>query len=390
MNKLDEQLKELYKQILSKQRMKTDITNVGIKSIFGYQIKLNIEDGLPLTTLRDIDTKTIIHELLWFLGSYDEKYKKFGNTNIKYLVDNDIIAWSDFAYDKYKEEKLKIYLNNDLKNSKEVKKFKFLSHKDFLKKIKKDDDFALKYGELGSIHSKQWKDWGGTYELVEKTNNYKEMKSDTLLVDKLGWEKIYLKGINQIENSIKLLINEPDSTRNIINSWNVSELEDLIISNNHVSIQFYSEILEMEERINYCEKNSNFEDIKLYMKQNDIEDWSDIRRNPIKQIKILERFNVPERKLSMKFNMSSTNCDILPYNILSYSILLHMISQIVDMVPYELIYDGGDIHIYSNTIKRFEEQLQKESNKLPLLKLNKLVEDIYDFRFEDFEIIKNK
>ena len=85
MNNVDKQLKELYEKILSKDRMKNDRTGTGTKSIFGHQLRFNMADGFPLTTLRQIHVKSLVHELLWFLGSYDDEYKKFGNTNIRYL-----------------------------------------------------------------------------------------------------------------------------------------------------------------------------------------------------------------------------------------------------------------------------------------------------------------
>lgn len=390
MNSLDNQLKELYVKILSKKRMKTDRTCLGTNNIFGYMMRFDMSDGFPITTLiNDIDMKSITHEMLWCLGSYDEKYKKFGNTNIKYLIDNNVLLWSESIYDKYKKEKFRIYQDNDLKNSKEVKQFKFLSYKDFIKKLKNDDDFAIKYGDLGPIHSKQWNDWGGSHELVEKTKSYRETKSDTLLVDKLGWESVYLKGINQIQNILELLVNEPDSKNMVISSYNISDLEDVLYPTEHLMLQFFSEVLEMDERIDYCEKNINIEDISTYMSKNSIDDWSDIRRNPIKQIKILEHFNIPERKLSLHFSMKSVDATILPSNISSYSLLLHMISQIVDMLPHEVICSVGDVFLQSNNFKYVEELLDIKTKELPIIKLNSSIEDIYDFRFEDI-LLKEK
>ena len=94
MNNLDNQLKELYGKILSKKRMKTDRTCLGTNNIFGYMMRFDMSEGFPITTLiNDIDMNSITHEMLWYLGSYDEKYKKFGNTNIKYLIDNNVLLW---------------------------------------------------------------------------------------------------------------------------------------------------------------------------------------------------------------------------------------------------------------------------------------------------------
>jgi len=229
MNNLDAQLKELYKEILSQPRFKTDRTGYGTKSIFGKMMRFNMQDGFPLTTLRKIHIKSLIHELLWFLGSYEDKYKQFGNTNIKYLLDNGVTFWTDWCYKNYKDAKVKKHQLDDLKDSKTVKKLKLLSQKDFEKKIIKDDEFALKWGELGPVYGKQWKDWGGYYEMVEKTKLLKETKGEQIIVDKLGWEKIYLKGINQIDNLINMILENPDSRRLIVNAWNVAEIDDMLL-----------------------------------------------------------------------------------------------------------------------------------------------------------------
>lgn len=388
MNNTDKQLKELYQKILDKKRMKTDRTGVGTKSIFGHQMRFNMEEGFPLTTLRKIHIKSLVHELLWFLESYDDKYKKFGNTNIRYLLENGVTFWTDWCYEYYKEEKFKKYQNNDLKDPSTIKKFRYLSMKDFEKKIVEDDDFALEWGDLGPVYGKQWKNWGGYEELVEKKNEYKETKGETILTDKLGWQKVKIKGINQIDKVIEQLRETPDSRRIIVNAWNVSDLDDMMLPPCHAFFQFYTEVLEMDERIDYCEKNYNIDDIKEYMLKNDVEDWEDIRRNPIKQVKILDHFNVPERKLSLQLYQRSQDVYLgNPFNIASYSLLLHMIAQVVDMVPCDFVMTTGDTHLYSNSFDATEELLKREIRTLPKLKMNKDIEDIYDFRFEDFEIL---
>lgn len=387
MNNLDIQLKELYNKILSKERYKTDRTGYGTKSIFGHQMRFNMADGFPLTTLRKIHTKSLIHELLWFLGSYDDTYKQFGNTNIKYLLDNGVTFWTDWCYKNYKDTKLRKHQQNDLKDSKTVKKFKFLSQKDFEKKIIKDEEFALKWGELGPVYGKQWKDWGGYYEMVEKTKLFKETRGEQVIVDKLGWEKIYMKGINQIDNLIDMIIENPDSRRLIVNAWNVAEIDDMLLPPCHVMYQFYSDIITMEERIEYCEKHYKEEDVKNFMILNKISDWNEIKRDPRKQIKILDHFNVPERKLDLQLYQRSADLYLgVPYNIASYSLLLHMVAQCVNMIPNEFIWTGGDVHIYANAIPATEELLHREIKTLPQLYINPDIQNIYGFRYEDFEI----
>lgn len=385
MNKLDEQLKELYKEILAEPRFKTDRTGVGTKSIFGKQLRFNMSDGFPLTTLRKIHTKSLIHELLWFLESYDEKYNKFGNTNIKYLIDNGVTFWTDWCYKDYKQHKINNYKKNNPNGEKEIK---YLNQKNFEKKIKSNDEFALKFGNLGNIYGKQWTDWGGYYEMVEKKNIIKNTNSDHVVVDKQGWKKVYIKGINQIDKVIDGLIENPDSRRHIVNAWNVSDLDDMLLPPCHILFQFYSKIIEMDERINYCKKHYDKEDIKKYMEKNNINTWEDIMRDPRKQIKILDHFNVPERKLDLQLYQRSQDLYLgNPYNIASYSLLLHMIAQATNMIPNDFIHTMGDIHIYSNAVEATKELLKRKIKPLPKLWINPDIGNINGFRFEDFKIL---
>lgn len=385
MNNLDKQLKKLYLKILDKNKYKTDRTGVGTKSIFGHQMRFDLREGFPLTTLRKIHIKSLIHELLWFLGSYDSKYKKFGNTNIKYLLDHGVTFWTEWAYEEYYRQKRRTYELNNKNNEKE---FKFLNIKDFEKKIKTDDDFALKWGDLGRVYGAQWIDWGGEYEMIEKSNILKETKSEQFLINRLGWEKIYIKGTNQINKLINDLIEEPDSRRLIVNSWNVSEIDDMLLAPCHILFQCYTEILTIEERIEYCKKHYSEKDIREYMKKNDIDCWEDIEMKPIKQIKILDHFNVPERWIDMQMYQRSQDVYLgQPYNIASYSLLLHMIAQCVNMIPREFVWTGGDVHLYSNSIDATKQLLQRDIRPLPKLKINPDIENIYGFRYEDFEII---
>jgi len=164
MNNLDTQYSNLIKLILSSAEYRDDRTGVGTVGIFGHQMRFKMSDGFPLLTLRKIHTRSLIHELLWFLGSYDKKYNKFGNTNIKYLIDNNVRIWTEWAYKEYKKRIIEDWQKNDLKtNKKGIKKLKLLSIKEYENKIKNDDDFALEYGNLGPIYGHQWIDWGGIH-----------------------------------------------------------------------------------------------------------------------------------------------------------------------------------------------------------------------------------
>lgn len=366
MNNLDSQLKELYKKILDKPNFKNDRTGVGTKSIFGHSMRFDLREGFPLTTLRKIHIKSLIHELLWFLGSYDEKYKKFQKTNIRYLLDNGVTFWTDWCYKNYKTEKIIKHKEKDL-----------LSIKEFENKIIIDDDFAIKWGDLGDgSYAKQWTDFGGHKKLITQF---------TSITDN---QEIYIKGINQINKLINDILNDPDSRRLIVNTWNVKEVENTLLPPCHILFQCYTETISMEERIKYFENTFNTENIKSYMIKNDISDLNEIKKDPIKQIKILDHFNVPKRYLDLQLYMRSNDLGLgNQYNIASYSLLLTMLGQIVNMIPREFILTIGDAHIYSNHIDAIEEMLKREIKPLPKLKLNSNIQNIQGFRYEDFQIL---
>jgi len=349
MNKHDVEYKKLCKYILEEGTEKTDRTGTGTKSIFGYQMRFKMSDGFPLLSLRKIHIKSLIHELLWFLGSYDDKYKKFGNTNIKYLIDNGVTFWTEWAYENYKKQSVDNYLDDDLKDEKTTKKLKFLNIKDFEERIKTDDDFSLKYGDLGPVYGKQWLNFGGYSEMVEITKQQLVNRNGIKLINSDGYKEVNFGGVNQIDEIIEQLIENPDSRRMIVSAWNPTEIDNMALPPCHMMFQFYTKELTENEKLIFPGK---------------------------------------ERKLSLQLYQRS--CDVglgLPFNIASYSILLYMISQIVNMVPDEFVWSGGDVHIYKNHFNQINELLERESYKPCNLGINTEIESIYDFRFNDINII---
>jgi thymidylate synthase len=251
-----------------------------------------------------------------------------------------------------------------------------------------DDEFAMKWGELGPVYGKQWTDFGGHKEIVPQIRSFKETASNHQIIDTQGYKEIYIKGINQINKLIDDLIYNPDSRRLIVNAWNVEEIEDMLLPPCHMMFQCYTEILTMEERIEYCEKTYDKDYINAYMNKNNISDWSEIERNPRKQIKILEHFNIPERHIDLQLYIRSNDIFLgNPFNVASYSLLLHMLGQVVNMIPREFILTIGDAHLYANSIEATEELLKREIKPLPKLKMNPDVQNIQGFRYEDFEIV---
>ena len=146
---------DLITTILKWGRTKTDRTGTGTISTFGHQSVFYMKDGFPLLTLKKTYTKGVIHELLWFLNAIPDEYKTFGNTNIKYLVDNNVHIWDEWAYAKYKK-----YTSNEIKFN-HFNPDMVMSQEEFICAIKNDNDYAKKWGNLGKIYGFQWRQWGG-------------------------------------------------------------------------------------------------------------------------------------------------------------------------------------------------------------------------------------
>lgn len=338
MNNVDREFKKLVETILKEGVTKDDRTGTGTKSIFGYQMKFKMEQ-FPLLTLRKIHLDSLIHELLWFLESYDDEYKKYGNTNIKYLLDNKVTFWTEWPYENYKNEIMNKYLTNDLKDESTIKKLKILTQKEFEDKVKKDEDFALKWGDLGPVYGKQWIDWGGYSQKVEIKDEFNHTKSNSKIVNHQGWKDIKIKGINQINNIIQDLQDNPDSRRMIVSAWNVEDIDDMLLAPCHMLFQFYS-------------------------------------------------FVDDDGKRRLSLQLYQRSCDVglgVPFNIASYSILLHMVAKIVGMIPHEFVYTMGDAHIYSNHIEQLKELIKRDSQSVPRLVIND-VKNITDFRRSDISI----
>jgi thymidylate synthase len=273
MNKLDNDYQNLLSEVLSKGVEKEDRTGTGTISLFGKQIRHDMSDGFPILTTKKVAWKTMVTELKWFLR---------GDTNIKYLVDNGCNIWNGDAYKKY----CKFQVPHD----------HFETQEEFIELIKTDDEFAKKWGELGPIYGKQWRD---------------------------------INGIDQLEELIIGLINNPNGRRHIVDSWNSEQLHLMTLPPCHYSFQCY----------------------------------------------------VADGKLSLMWNQRSADLFLgVPFNISSYGLLLHLLCKETRLEPGELIGSFGDIHLYKNHINQAKEQIDKYSFDLPELKVS-----CYDIYRGDFD-----
>lgn len=324
----------LMQDILDNGVVKKDRTGVGTLSVFGRQLRFDLKEGFPLVTTKKVHLKSIIHELLWFLN---------GDTNVKYLQENGVKIWNEWS----------------------------------------DEE-----GNLGPVYGKQWREWRDckvvechdvrrTQQLMQRGYKYiGNMKEDgtTYLV--------YEKAHDQISKVIQQLREDPDSRRIVVSAWNVGDLDDMALNPCHNYFQFYTTEMTLLERLDWYEANEpeKFANAPL-INHEDIDDEERLHET-------LDREGIPRRKLSCVYMMRSNDYLLgAPFNVASYALLTHMIAQQLNMVPDELVYSGVDVHLYSNHLEQAKLQLTREPYPLPKLVIKRKPGSIFDYKYEDFELI---
>lgn len=233
---------------------KSDRTGTGTRSIFGHQMRFNLEEGFPLVTTKKVHLRSIIHELIWFL---------MGESNVRYLHEHKVSIW---------------------------------------------DEWADEHGELGPVYGVQWRSWpkpdGGT--------------------------------IDQIAQLVDRIQKNPDSRRHIVSAWNVAEVDQMALPPCHTMFQFY----------------------------------------------------VADGKLSCQLYQRSADLFLgVPFNIASYALLTMMVAQVCNLRAGDFVHTFGDAHIYSNHFDQVRLQLSREPRPLPQMRLNPNVGSLFDFKYDDFEIV---
>ena len=299
MNNLDKKYQQLLSDIIEFGVEKEDRTGTGTISEFGHQIRHKMSEGFPLLTTKKMHWKSIVTELLWFLR---------GDTNIKFLLDYDCHIWDGDAYKNYQTEWLKENppFSGPYDNV-------CLTKEQFTNKIKADETFAEKWGELGPIYGKQWRNW----ESVDTSQYWQE-----------DWSS---KDTDQIQNLINELKTNPDSRRLMVSAWNVGELDKMVLPPCHYGFQLYTRKTTRDEKIVHPGKY---------------------------------------RAISLMWNQRSVDTFLgLPFNIASYGLLLEIIAKEVNMIPDELIGNLGDVHLYKNHIEQAKEQISRTSFDLPTIQI---------------------
>lgn len=245
---------DLLDHIVTQGTQKGDRTGTGTISTFGYQMRFDLSEGFPMLTTKKLHLRSIIHELLWFIA---------GDTNIKYLKDNGVRIWDEWADEK---------------------------------------------GDLGPVYGYQWRSWPAPNGQT----------------------------VDQLKDLVNQIKTNPNSRRHIITAWNPADIPNMALPPCHCLFQFY----------------------------------------------------VADGKLSCQLYQRSADTFLgVPFNIASYALMTHMMAQVCDLEVGEFIHSFGDVHLYNNHLEQTQEQLSRTPRKLPKLKMNPNVKDIFDFKFEDFEIV---
>lgn len=326
----------LMQDILDNGVVKKDRTGVGTLSVFGRQLRFDLKEGFPLVTTKKVHLKSIIHELLWFLN---------GDTNVKYLQENGVKIWNEWANEE---------------------------------------------GDLGPVYGHQWREWMDTKLVYLSDERSKDVlrKRGYRYVGTIAKDNpeesivIYRKSHDQISKVIQQLREDPDSRRIIVSAWNVGDLDDMALNPCHNYFQFYTTEMTLLERLDWYEANEpeKFANAPL-INHGDIDDEERLHET-------LDREGIPRRKLSCFYMMRSNDYLLgAPFNVASYALLTHMIAQQLNMVPDELVYSGVDVHLYSNHLEQAKLQLTREPYPLPKLVIKRKPDSIFDYKYEDFELI---
>jgi thymidylate synthase len=348
MNQLDLDYQNILKDIL-KNGIEKDTRSGKVLSVFGRQIRHSMKDGFPLLTTKKMYFKGVVTELLWFLN---------GRTDLRWLLERNNTIWVGDAIKNYE------------KHNGEIEWGKFITKEEaFIHQILNDDEFSKKWGSLGKIYGHQWRNWGEWSTMTDV--------------------KIIIKeGIDQIKKVINQLKTNPDDRGIIVSAWDVSNLDKMVLRPCHNFFQFYTRELSEQDKW------------ELYVETCNRLKTPSIKGSTNKETmdRYYQEYNIPNRAISLMFNMRSSDVPLgLPFNIASYGLLLEIIGKMVNMIPDELIGNLGDVHIYKNQIDGVKEQLTREPFELPKLVISNQVNFnegidefldnclITDFQIENYE-----
>ena len=354
MNTTDSEYFRLLNLILSQGRVKHNRTGIDTIGVFGAQARFPLSDGFPILTTKKVFFKAIVHELLWFIS---------GSTNIKYLVDNDVHIWDEWAYKRFCKSIDETKTKLDAVITKAL-----ISQEQYIKNIKEYPDFAERHGELGEGT------YGGMWRAFPISKWQEIRDTDGNLQ---AGEDLAHSSVDQIQKVIDKLKSNPDDRRMIVSAWHPYWVDHCALPPCHCLFHFNTEELTAQERFDAWrqDKNHNPYEVRPAI-------WSDVYVH-----RDCDKMGVPRRKINLLLYQRS--CDTflgVPFNISSYALLLAMVAHCTNMVAGDFIHTYGDLHIYKNHEEQVKLQLSREPKALPKLWLNPGQRDLFKFKYEDIKL----
>jgi len=344
MNKVDAEYNRLVELVLNEGKLKKNRTGIDTIGVFGAQSKFDINlDAFPILTTKKVFFKGIVHELLWFIS---------GDNNIKYLVDNNVHIWDEWAYVKFQKDS---WLGN-----KEYR-HEFQTQEKFIQRIKdldKDDWFVKKFGDLGvGTYGGMWRDFPYS-DYFQGADLSVELES---------------RGIDQLQKVLNSLKYNPDDRRMIVNSWHPYWVDKCALPPCHCLFHFNTEELTHQEMID--------EALKIYI--NGDKEYL----NGLSYKQCIDDAYIPKRRLNCLLYQRSADLGLgIPFNITSYCLLTAMIAHCVRMVSGTFTHTYGDLHIYKNHIPFLSKQITNSGYDLPRLRINTSRRNLFDLVYEDIQL----
>jgi len=353
MNKVDTEYFRIVNDILTNGKVKKNRTGIDTIGIFGAQAKYDVDlNAFPILTTKKVHFPAIVHELLWFIS---------GDTNIKYLVDNNVRIWNEWAYKRYTDHCKKLTEPDydvhieDLQNN----CVREMTQDEFVNEIRENSSFAKKWGDLGMGT------YGGMWRAFPFYNDY-----DTVAPSE---GKETLDTVDQLRKVIEKLKTNPDDRRLIVSAWHPYWVDHCALPPCHCLFHFNTEELTFEERVEI-----------LQAKVGPV----NLPKSEMWVIQKLNEENIPHRRLNCLLYQRSVDTALgKPFNIASYALLTAMIAQTVNMTTGTFTHSMGDTHIYVNHIEGLKLQLMREPKKLPTLWLNPNVKSLFDFKYDDIKLL---
>lgn len=304
---------EILKTVREKWVHKDSRTGVGVTSYFWTQSRYDLRDGFPLVTTKKTFLRVIVVELIWLIR---------WETNIKYLVDRNCHIWDEWPFQNYLKKNGLTEKFPKYSNEWEEEKIKFIEK---IKTLPSDDSFVRDWWDLWPVYGHQWRNFNGGHTHAFKAKNQDSRNT----------------GVDQLQEVIHLIRNNPNDRRIIVSAWNPIQKDDMLLPPCHAFFQFN------------VDTTNNLLHLQLYQRSADVFLW-------------------------------------VPFNIASYSLLLMLVAEITGYTPWTFIHTLGDVHIYDNHVDQINEQLTREPLPLPELKITKKLTnlaDVENLEWEDFELI---